>query len=91
MAKKRSIKKQKSKSDFPYKKISLKWYDANSSSGWLALEAMQKFEPAVCHTNGWVFEDNDKFIKIFGTYSIDKDDATIEFGEIICIPKSWLL
>jgi hypothetical protein len=26
------------------------------------------------------FEENDKYIKIFGTYSIDKDDNTIEYG-----------
>jgi hypothetical protein len=91
MTKKKSTKKQKTKINFPYKKISIKWYDANSSSGWLNLESMQKFEPALCHSNGWIFEENDKYIKIFGTYSIDKDDNTIEYGEIICIPKIWIV
>jgi hypothetical protein len=52
---------------------------------------MQKFEPALCHSNGWIFEENDKYVKIFGTYSIDKDDNTIEYGEIICIPKIWIV
>ena len=91
MTKKKSTKKQKTKVNFPYKKICIKWYDANSSSGWLNLESMQKFEPALCHSNGWIFEENDKYIKIFGTYSIDKDDNTIEYGEIICIPKIWIV
>jgi hypothetical protein len=91
MTRKKSTKKIKTKLNFPYKKISLKWYDANSSSGWLTLEAMQKFEPALCHSSGWIFEENDKFIKIFATYSFDKDDGTMEYGEIICVPKIWMV
>lgn len=91
MVKKRSTKKTKSKIDFPYKKISISWYDANSDSGWLTLDQMTKHEPALCHTNAWVFEENNKYIKLFGTYSIDKETQSIEFGEVICIPKTWII
>ena len=91
MTKKKSTKKTTPLVVFPYKKINIRWKDANSSSGWLTLEAMQKFEPALCHSNGWIFEDNNDYIKIFSTYSLDKDDGTFEFGEIICIPKTWIV
>jgi hypothetical protein len=42
-------------------------------------------------TQGWVFEENDNWIKVFGTYSIDEDEETIEFGEVIAIPKGWIV
>jgi hypothetical protein len=87
MTKKTSTKKFK----FKYKKIHLSWYDAKSDSGWLTMSEMKKHKPAICHTQGWVFENNSKFIKIFGTYSIDEDDQSIDFGEIICVPKIWIV
>jgi hypothetical protein len=52
---------------------------------------MKKHDVAVCHTQGWVFEETDNYIKIFGTYSIDEDSASIEFGEVIAIPKGWIV
>jgi hypothetical protein len=91
MARKRSTKPKVSKVDFPYKEVSLTWIDANSDTGWLTLEQMKKHDVAVCHTQGWVFEETDNYIKIFGTYSIDEDSASIEFGEVIAIPKGWIV
>ena len=91
MARKQSTKPKVSKVDFPYKEVSLKLIDANSDSGWLTLEQMKKHDVAVCHTQGWVFEETDNYIKIFGTYSIDEDSASIEFGEVIAIPKGWIV
>ena len=91
MARKQSTKPKVSKVDFPYKEVSLTWIDANSDSGWLTLEQMKKHDVAVCHTQGWVFEETDNYIKKFGTYSIDEDSASIEFGEVIAIPKGWIV
>ena len=36
-----------------------------------------------------LYKDNKDFITLFGTYSQDKD-GTIEFGEVITIPKKWI-
>jgi Ca2+-binding EF-hand superfamily protein len=46
--------------------------------------------PAVCKTGEfWIYKDTKDFITLFGTYSEDKD-GTIEFGEVITIPKKWI-
>lgn len=77
---------------FPYKEIvgTLIWYDANSKSGWINVKDFKQLIPSVCYTKGWIFEETKDFIKTFGTYSIDPEDNSIEFGEILCIPKQWL-
>jgi len=91
MARKQSTKPKKSKVTFPYREITLTWIDANSDTGWLTSDQMKKHSVATCVTQGWVFEENDTFIKIFGTYSIDEDEGTIEYGEVIAIPKGWIV
>jgi hypothetical protein len=77
---------------FPYKVISrtLVWYDANSKTGWIDIKEFKELSPSLCYTRGWIFEETKDYIKTFSTYSIDPEDNSIEFGEILCIPKSWL-
>jgi hypothetical protein len=77
---------------FPYKEISrtLVWYDANSKTGWIDIKEFKELSPSLCYTRGWIFEETKDYIKTFSTYSIDPEDNSIEFGEILCIPKSWL-
>jgi hypothetical protein len=77
---------------FPYKEISctLVWYDANSKTGWIDIKEFKDLSPSLCYTRGWIFEETKDYIKTFSTYSIDPEDNSIEFGEILCIPKSWL-
>lgn len=76
---------------FPYKKVTINWLDANSDTGWMSISQMKKFNIATCTTQGWLFEENNKYIKIFCSYSIDPDDHSIEFGEVVCIPKKWIV
>lgn len=85
MAKKPSIK-------FPYKEIinTLVWYDANSKTGWIGIKEFKDLKPSLCYTKGWIFEETQDYIKTFSTYSIDSEDNSIDFGEILCIPKRWL-
>ena len=77
---------------FPYKEISrtLVWYDANSKTGWIGVKEFKDLSPSLCYTRGWIFEETKTYIKTFSTYSIDPEDNSIEFGEILCIPKVWL-
>jgi hypothetical protein len=92
MVKRRYIKKKKPNTDFPYKAIPnyLVWLDAQSHTGWLSKAAMDKLKPARSKTKGWIYEETEDYIKTFGTYSIDEEDKSIEFGEILCIPKNWI-
>ena len=92
MVKKRYTKKKKVLKDFPYKSIkkSLKWYDAQSETGWLSVEAIEKLKPAVSQTKGWIYKETDDYIITFGTYSKDENDNIIEVGEVLCIPKNWI-
>ena len=92
MTKRRYIKKRKPNKDFPYKPIPkhLVWLDAQSQSGRLSKEQMDSIKPAQSKTKGWIYEETQNYIKTFGTYSIDSEDESIEFGEVLCIPKNWI-
>ena len=92
MAQRRYIKKKKVQKDFPYKPISkyLTWYDAQSETGWLSLEDIEKLKPAISKTKGWIYKETDEYIITFGTYSKDANDNIIEFGEVLCVPKNWI-
>ena len=92
MSQRRYIKKKKRLKDFPYKSIKghLTWHDAQSETGWLSVEQIEKLKPAMSKTKGWIYEETEDYIKTFGTYSIDEEDKSIEFGEILCIPKNWI-
>ena len=78
--------------NFPYKKIKgeLYWLDAKSKTGWSNKEEMKELTPATCVTSGRIFEETKDYIKTFSTYSLD-EDGSIEFGEIVVIPKHWII
>jgi hypothetical protein len=89
---KKHSKIKKASQVFKYKKLDkdLIWYDAISDTGWLSEEDMEKQKPAVAVSSQmWVFKENEDFITLFGTYSID-EKGKCEFGEIITIPKKWM-
>jgi|TARA_R110000782_G_scaffold12119_1_gene36651 hypothetical protein len=92
MAQRRYIKKKKVQKDFPYKPIKnhLTWYDAQSETGWISLEDIEKLKPAISKTKGWIYKETDEYIITFGTYSKDANDNIIEFGEVLCVPKNWI-
>jgi Ca2+-binding EF-hand superfamily protein len=77
---------------FPYKKIKgrLYWSDARSETGWSNTETMKELKLATCVTSGWIFEETEDYLKTFSTYSID-ENGDIEFGEILIIPKPWVI
>ena len=37
----------------------------------------------------WIYKETKDWVTLFGTYSQDPD-GTIEFGEVITIPKKWI-
>ena len=48
---------------FPYKPIKnhIKWYDAQSETGWIGLADMDKLRPAVSKTKGWIYKETDEY------------------------------
>jgi len=78
--------------NFPYKLIKgeLHWLDAQSKTGWVNEKEIRELKPATCITRGWIFEETKDYIKTFATYSIDSE-GIIEFGEILVIPKNWII
>ena len=51
---------------------------------------MEKAKPAKVTTGEfWIYKETKDWVTLFGTYSQD-DDGTIEFGEVITIPKKWI-
>ena len=56
MAARRYTKKKKLSKEFPYRPIKdhITWSDAQSETGWLTKEQMEKFRPAVSKTKGWI-------------------------------------
>ena len=80
------------KNKFPYKKLKkpLKWFDCISQTGWLSIAQMEKSTPAKVTTGEfWIYKETKDWVTLFGTYSQDSD-GTIEFGEVITIPKKWI-
>ena len=64
MAQRRYIKKKKVQKDFPYKPIKnhLTWYDAQSETGWISLEDIEKLKPAISTGEFWIYKETDAFI-----------------------------
>jgi hypothetical protein len=88
-----TFKKKKRLKDFPYKtylKVILHGTDAQSETGWLSVEQIEKLKPAMSKTKGWIYKETDEYIITFGTYSTDANDNIIEFGEVLCVPKNWI-
>ena len=58
MAARRYTKKKKLSKEFPYRPIRdhITWLDAQSETGWLSKEQMEKFRPAVSKTKGWIYK-----------------------------------
>lgn len=88
----RRLTAEKKKPKFKFKKLKkpIKWLDCVSQTGWLSVAQMEAAAPAVCTTGEfWIYKETKDFITLFGTYSEDKD-GSIEFGEVITIPKKWI-
>ena len=70
----------------PYSKYRIEWFDIASDSGWATESEFNRMRLATPISEGWLYEKNDRVIKIFASY--DKDDEGIVFGERTIIPLS---
>ena len=75
-----------------YEKVIVVWQDINScNSAWNSEEDLKDLKPAICTTIGYLYEDNDNFIKTFATYSIDPLTDDMDVGDAIVIPKGVII
>ena len=72
--------------NIPYSKYRIEWIDITSDSGWATESEFNRMKLASPISEGWLYEKNDRVIKIFASY--DKDDEGIVFGERTVIPLS---
>ena len=89
MARKRQKKKIVSVSSadsIPFQKYRVEWFDIASDSGWASNKEFTRMKLATPVSEGWLFEKNDRVIKIFSSY--DKDEDELHFGERTVIPLS---
>ena len=90
MAKKRRKRNAKPRTlkDIPYTKYRVDWIDIISESDWADEYEFDKMTLATPVNEGWVYEKNKKFIKLFASY--DKDEDGITFGDRTMIPRQWV-
>jgi hypothetical protein len=75
-----------------YEKVLVVWEDINScDSAWNSESDLKDLKPAVCTTIGYLYEDNDNYIKTFATYSIDPTTEEMDVGDAIVIPKGVII
>ena len=85
---KRTIETTETK-DIPYSKYRVEWIDCVSDSGWATDKEFDKMQLATPVNEGWMYEKNKKFVKLFASY--DKDtDGSISFGDRTMIPTPWI-
>ncbi len=75
-----------------FDKVIISWLDINScDSAWNTEEDLKELVPAMCTTIGYLYEDNDNFIKTFATYSIDPITNEMDVGDAVVIPKGVII
>lgn len=63
------------------------WNDITScDAAWMSLEEALEYTPSPIQTVGWIVEENEDYIVLVGSYSMDKEDRV--FGSVCAIPKS---
>ena len=81
--------KTKADKDIPYTKYRVEWLDIISESDWADEHDFDKMSLAKPINEGWLYEKNKKFIKLFASY--DKDEDGIAFGDRIMIPRACVI
>ena len=74
--------------DIPFQKVRVEWVDCVSDSGWATDKEFDKMKLSYPVNEGWLYEKNKKFIKLFASY--DKDDDGITSGDRTMIPTPWV-
>jgi hypothetical protein len=75
-----------------FDKVIISWLDINScDNAWNTEEDLKDLVPAMCTTIGYLYEENDNYIKTFATYSIDPITNEMDVGDAVVIPKGVII
>jgi hypothetical protein len=75
-----------------FEKVIVVWQDINScTTAWNTEQDLKDLQPAMCTTIGYLYEDNDNYIKTFATYSIDPITNEMDVGDAVVIPKGVII
>ena len=90
MAKKRRKRNAKPRTlkDIPYTKYRVDWIDIISESDWADEYEFDKMTLARPVNEGWVYEKNKHYVKLFASY--DKDEDGYVFGDRTMIPRACI-
>ncbi len=75
---------------FKYQKYRITWYDPTANSEWQSKKELQEFTPEQCVIEAYVFSKDNKFVKTFSSWSIDRD-GDFNFGDTNVLPKATII
>ena len=90
MKKKKIILPEVQENDFPYKFYKCWWKDIISSEDWQDISIIQKSQPAICITMGWLISSKQNYVFI-GDITFNDDGSITQGGNSTTIPKSNVL
>ena len=85
---KRQVVRATQPNDIPYSKYRIEWTDIISDSGWADESKFDKMVLAKPVNEGWIYEKNKHYVKLFASY--DKDEDGYVFGDRTMIPRSCI-
>ena len=76
-----------------FEKVIVEWLDIQScEDAWSSAEDFKKLLPATCTTIGYLYENNQNFVKTFATFSMnDDEEQSYDYGDCIVIPKGCVV
>ena len=75
---------------FKYHKYRITWFDPTANSEWQSKKELQEFTPEQCVIEAYVFSKDNKFVKTFSSWSIDRD-GDFNFGDTNVLPKATII
>jgi hypothetical protein len=76
--------------DFRYQRVEIVWYDiCNAEGSWLTEADVLNHKCAECISVGFMFSKNRNAIKIFSSWSFNKDHS-IDFADVVAIPAGCI-
>jgi hypothetical protein len=75
---------------FRYQRVEIVWYDiCNADGSWLTEADVLNHKCAECISVGFMFSKNRNAIKIFSSWSFNKDHS-IDFADVVAIPAGCI-
>ena len=67
--------------------VEVEWLDINDVNKWMDKKEIEKAQPAVCFSIGYMYSNTDEVLKMVTSYSSDPEEP---YGDVIIIPKGCI-